>query len=112
MATRTQVARLDWNTIRTLLLVPPLLLILLVLLLLLSLPLLNNSSIEGADMFRLANKRPLKFAGSWYEADPKKLGGQLDGFDSAAKAKVASVTEELNGKQVLAIVAPHAGYSF
>jgi AmmeMemoRadiSam system protein B/AmmeMemoRadiSam system protein A len=63
-------------------------------------------------MFRLANKRPLKFAGSWYESDSKRLAGQLEGFDEAAQAKITPVAQELQGQQILAIVAPHAGYAF
>jgi len=63
-------------------------------------------------MFRPAAKRPLKFAGSWYEADPKKLGGQLDTYDSEARVKLEPFSSALAGQQILAVVAPHAGYSF
>ncbi|MBU6452158.1 MAG: AmmeMemoRadiSam system protein B [Cyanobacteria bacterium REEB67] len=63
-------------------------------------------------MFRLANKRPLKFAGSWYEADPKRLATQLDQYNSGAQSKVSSFESQLNGQAVLAVVAPHAGYAF
>jgi MEMO1 family protein len=63
-------------------------------------------------MFRLANKRPLKFAGSWYEADPKRLATQLDQYNSGAQGKVAPFENQLNGQSVLAVVAPHAGYAF
>ncbi|MBS1997118.1 MAG: AmmeMemoRadiSam system protein B [Cyanobacteria bacterium SZAS LIN-2] len=63
-------------------------------------------------MFRQANKRPLKFAGSWYEADPKRLAGQLDGFDSSAQKKVVPLVSELADCEIMAVVAPHAGYTF
>ncbi len=63
-------------------------------------------------MFRVANKRPLKFAGSWYESDAKRLGGQFDDFVGSAKEKVEPVKKDLHGQHVLAIVAPHAGYAF
>ena len=63
-------------------------------------------------MFSPASKRPLKFAGSWYEADPKKLAAQLDGFDARAKAAVAPMQNQMAGDSILAIVAPHAGYAF
>lgn len=63
-------------------------------------------------MFRIANKRPLKFAGSWYESDPKKLSSQFDGFDQRARPKVAPVAKDIGDRPILAIVAPHAGYAF
>jgi AmmeMemoRadiSam system protein B/AmmeMemoRadiSam system protein A len=72
----------------------------------------NDSYNEGADMFRLANKRPLKFAGTWYESDPKKLSTQFDAFDANARAKVDPLAKALDGRPILAIVAPHAGYAF
>jgi len=63
-------------------------------------------------MFRVGNKRPLKFAGSWYEADPKKLAVQIDGYNEAARPKTLALEKDLTGQEVLAIVAPHAGYTF
>jgi AmmeMemoRadiSam system protein B/AmmeMemoRadiSam system protein A len=63
-------------------------------------------------MFGLAGKRPLKFAGSWYEADPKKLAAQLDNFKVRAKAAVNPAQNPIIPGTVLAIVAPHAGYAF
>ncbi len=78
MVTQVLVARLNWSTIRALLPVPLLLVtrpllvthllvthllvthLLVTLPTLLSRPLPNDSSTDGADMFRLANKRPLK----------------------------------------------------
>lgn len=55
-------------------------------------------------------RRPLKYAGSWYDADPTRLAAQIDKFIDSVKAKVS---REISGQeQVLAIVAPHAGYSY
>ena len=56
------------------------------------------------------SKRPLKSAGSWYDADSARLAAQIDKFVEQAKSKI----ELFNPKQesVLAIVAPHAGYVY
>lgn len=55
-------------------------------------------------------RRPLKYAGTWYDADPTCLASQIDRFVESAQAKV----EALHASQepVLAIVAPHAGYIY
>lgn len=50
--------------------------------------------------------RPLRYAGSWYEADPIFLERQLNGF-FAAVAK-----EELAPDDISALVVPHAGYAY
>lgn len=55
-------------------------------------------------------RRPLKFAGSWYDADPGRLAAQIDKFVESVEAKVAAVMPRQ--RHVLAIVAPHAGYIY
>lgn len=83
-------------------------------LLLQNLLLSNNRSFteNGAVMqFGLGSKRPLKFAGTWYDNNSKRLSAQIEGFVEQARPEVESV---LGGKKkhVLAIIAPHAGYMF
>jgi AmmeMemoRadiSam system protein B len=56
-------------------------------------------------------RSPLKYAGSWYDADPTRLAAQIDKFIDSVKAKVER-NIRLAKSQVLAIVAPHAGYSY
>ncbi|MBY0356395.1 MAG: AmmeMemoRadiSam system protein B [Candidatus Obscuribacterales bacterium] len=51
--------------------------------------------------------RALRYAGSWYEAEPQKLSKQLGEFLSAATKQ----NPTLDG-DILAIIAPHAGYIF
>ncbi|CAN5604749.1 AmmeMemoRadiSam system protein B [soil metagenome] len=55
-------------------------------------------------------KRPLKFSGSWYDADPARLAAQIDKFVEDARTKVEAFAEKQ--ESVLAIVAPHAGYLY
>jgi MEMO1 family protein len=52
-------------------------------------------------------KRAMRFAGSWYESDPKKLASELVGYLGAAAEQ-----NENQAGAVYAIVAPHAGYMF
>lgn len=55
-------------------------------------------------------RRPLKYAGSWYDADPGRLAAQIDKFVESVEAKVAAAMPSQG--HVLAIVAPHAGYIY
>jgi len=55
-------------------------------------------------------RRPLKFAGSWYDADPARLAAQIEKFVETGITKVEALN--LGPKNVLAIVAPHAGYIY
>lgn len=59
------------------------------------------------------------FAGSWYEADSKKLRAQIESFLSTARSTLLNKPIEPGYKHnfepstpVLAIVSPHAGYMF
>ena len=54
-------------------------------------------------------KRSTRFAGTWYEGDPKKLDVELQGYLQSAE----KVLESKESKAALyAIVAPHAGYIY
>lgn len=55
-------------------------------------------------------RRPLKYAGSWYDADPTRLASQIDKFVESVEERVEAVMPSKG--QVLAIVAPHAGYIY
>jgi|JI6StandDraft_1071083.scaffolds.fasta_scaffold00999_6 AmmeMemoRadiSam system protein B/AmmeMemoRadiSam system protein A len=55
-------------------------------------------------------RRPLKYAGTWYDADPTRLASQIDKFVESARAKVEALP--VSQESVLAIVAPHAGYIY
>lgn len=78
------------------------------------------SSASGAKdgvmfLFGTGNRRPLKFAGTWYQSDPAGLTAIIDGY--LQEAKTSSVASKLkdslaHGQKLLAIVAPHAGYSY
>ena len=56
-------------------------------------------------------KRPLKFAGTWYSASAELLAQQIDQFIDSVRAKVATRTP-LFDKNMLALIAPHAGYMY
>lgn len=49
--------------------------------------------------------RPSPIAGTWYDANPDRLAGELDGYIENA------IINELPG-DVIALVAPHAGYRY
>lgn len=86
----------------------------LVMLLVLNL-LLNRNN--GAVMFGSA-KRPLKFAGTWYDANSKRLSEQIERYLVEVRPEIekanllADAGPSEQEKQVLAIIAPHAGYMF
>lgn len=86
----------------------------LVMLLVQNLLLSRNS---GAVMFGSA-KRPLKFAGTWYDANSKRLSEQIEGYLAQVRPEVEKAnllndsSPKGQEKQVLAIIAPHAGYMF
>ncbi len=56
-------------------------------------------------MARIAEVRPSPIAGRWYPGSAKLLGEQIDQFLAQAKLP------ELSG-EVVALIAPHAGYQF
>jgi len=57
--------------------------------------------------------RPPHFAGSWYPARADALDTMLSNRLQEAKIKLASLpTNERPGKNILAIIAPHAGYMY
>lgn len=60
--------------------------------------------------FGATGKRPLKFAGSWYQAEADKLDRDMQAYAGYA----APVLEKQlrDKRQILAIVAPHAGYMY
>lgn len=49
--------------------------------------------------------RPSVLAGTWYDADPQKLGATVDRY-------LAEAGEPLPGADVVGLVAPHAGYVY
>lgn len=53
----------------------------------------------------LTDLRPSPIAGTWYEANPKKLASQIDEW--LEKAQFSNV-----GGQALGVIAPHAGYRY
>ena len=60
-------------------------------------------------------KRSTRFAGTWYESDPKKLSNELDGYLAVGERDAASGKHEHSENEdraIYAIVAPHAGYMF
>ncbi len=61
-------------------------------------------------LFGSTGKRSLRFAGTWYEAEPAKLSRQIESFLAAAGEKESKIPVPQG--QVLAVVAPHAGYMF
>jgi AmmeMemoRadiSam system protein B/AmmeMemoRadiSam system protein A len=63
--------------------------------------LLQGNSSGGAQAQKI---RPTAVAGSFYPADPKELGSMLDGFLSKAASPPL--------QNVVALVAPHAGYPY
>jgi len=58
----------------------------------------------------------MRFAGTWYEADPAKLDVELQGYLQSAErvwtseAKVPP--QDLSKRALYAIIAPHAGYIY
>ncbi len=56
-------------------------------------------------MAGISDSRPSPIAGMWYEADPKRLEQQVDGYIDAAHLPV------LDG-EVIGIIAPHAGHRY
>lgn len=73
---------------------------------------LKSESGNVMNLFTGGAKRPLRFAGTWYESDPSKLARQIEGYIDEAKARLKAHEKELAGKHILAIIAPHAGYTF
>ena len=61
-------------------------------------------------LFGSTGKRSLRFAGSWYEAEPAKLSRQIESFLAIAGEKETKIPVPQG--QVLAVVAPHAGYMY
>lgn len=62
-------------------------------------------------------RRASRFAGTWYESDPKKLGSELDNYLAVGLNKTegngdSQETDDSHNKAIYAIVAPHAGYMF
>ncbi len=61
-------------------------------------------------------KRPARFAGTWYEEDADKLRSELDEYLSAARRDFddqEDLQAELSDRySLLAIIVPHAGYMF
>ena len=59
-------------------------------------------------------RRAPSHAGSWYTSDGARLGEQLDGWLSAARADAESTVEvgEGGGRRLGALIAPHAGYAY
>jgi AmmeMemoRadiSam system protein B/AmmeMemoRadiSam system protein A len=55
--------------------------------------------------------RHAQYAGTWYEGNSDKLKAQLDGFLSAANHDMPA-PHAVAPKELLAIISPHAGYSF
>ncbi len=53
--------------------------------------------------------RPLRYAGSWYEADPVFLERQIDSFFDRLKLTQQKIDTP---NSILALVAPHAGYTY
>ncbi|MBK7746911.1 MAG: AmmeMemoRadiSam system protein B [Candidatus Obscuribacter sp.] len=77
----------------------------------------SASGAKDGDMFLFGtgNRRPLKFAGTWYQSDPAGLTALIDGYLQEAKASSAATKLKdalAHGQKLLAIVAPHAGYSY
>lgn len=85
------------------------------------------SGLNGGQLFLFgqSGKRPLKFAGTWYDDEPSRLAGQLRDYEklawqqACAKGKntgvglIAASKENTAVKPaILAVVAPHAGYSY
>lgn len=68
-----------------------------------------NNKVAQRVMFGSA-KRPLKFAGTWYDANSKRLAEQIDSYISLAEPEVERLLPA--GENVLAIIAPHAGYMY
>ncbi len=61
-----------------------------------------------------SGRREARYAGSWYESDPKKLESELKGYlagVSGAEGR-SSEAEKHSGKPLYAIIAPHAGYIY
>jgi AmmeMemoRadiSam system protein B len=56
--------------------------------------------------------RRVRFAGSWYEADPILLDKQLDAFLLEGKLSALSSAALSDASSVKAIVVPHAGYAY
>jgi len=56
--------------------------------------------------------RRVRFAGSWYEADPILLDKQLDAFLLEGKLSTLPNTPMSDASSVKAIVVPHAGYAY
>ena len=52
------------------------------------------------------NLRETRKAGTWYEADPGRLGGELDGYLARPTAAPSG------GGAIVGLVSPHAGYRF
>jgi AmmeMemoRadiSam system protein B/AmmeMemoRadiSam system protein A len=80
---------------------------------------MNMNNIFGKVIVTPSDKRKPSFAGSWYEADTKKLRPQLSDFLKAADEtlKLHPFDESFSGNKpvtgnILAAIAPHAGYTF
>jgi len=64
------------------------------------------------------NTRKAQYAGSWYESNPSVLKAQLEEFlrnaDAADKESIARLgaQAEDSGSEILAVIVPHAGYTF
>lgn len=64
-------------------------------------------------MFAFGGCRKLRFAGSWYSSSAELLGTQLDEFAESARGALQEFASVINGHEnILAIVAPHAGYMY
>lgn len=60
-------------------------------------------------------KRSSRFAGTWYESDPKKLSSELEEYLAVGENETADSEKEESENQnraIYAIVSPHAGYMF
>ncbi len=60
-------------------------------------------------------RRETRYAGSWYEGDPKKLEAELKGYLASASVALedrANEKETDGDKPLYAIIVPHAGYIY
>ncbi len=77
-----------------------------------------NNFVSRAGL-NFSHKRQAAFAGTWYEADSKKLRSQLSNYLSRAKESLQQkpiesgfISNFAPSSPLLAIVSPHAGYMF
>ena len=54
--------------------------------------------------------RPSRFAGTWYPSDPKVLENNL--IDYLHESQSIAVNKHTAQKNIIAIIAPHAGYIY